>query len=219
MPKTKPSLQPSQTTANSAAPSLRLWLAGYHTPSLNVTAGQHWSKGRRLRKEGAGAVLEGLREVEMADGRWKMGEAKRVLAEARRVLARLIMGHAVEKLKRGALPAVPARLRFERVTCALLDEENFKGSTKGLTDCLRYAFPSMLRDDAKGYVEIEWVQTRCGTKCEQGTWVCLAGGEGAAERPLAVAEGACGPLAVVGDGLGKPEAEPGTVLESDGLKL
>mgnify|MGYP006913922118 CR=1 FL=1 len=100
-----------------------------------------------------------------------------VVAEAKRVLSRLIMGHPVEKPgRRRTKPERPARLRFERVTIALLDEENFEGSTKGLTDCLRYAFPTLLIDDAKGYVEIEHVQTRCGSKCEQGTWVELVAG-------------------------------------------
>ncbi|MBN8422483.1 MAG: hypothetical protein J0L73_26445, partial [Verrucomicrobia bacterium] len=121
-----------------------------------------------------------------------------VVAEAKRVLSRLIMGHPVEKPgRRRPKPETPARLRFERVTLALLDEENFKGSTKGLTDCLRYAFPTLLIDDAKGYVEIEHVQTRCGSKCEQGTWLELRAGP-----PLAMAEGSQElPLAVVDAGL------------------
>lgn len=79
--------------------------------------------------------------------------------------------------KKAGKPAVPARLRIERVTAsAFLDDENFSAGTKALTDCLRYAFPAVLIDDAPGYVVMEWVQTKCGKKCEEGTWVCLEGG-------------------------------------------
>lgn len=155
---------------------IRLWLPGYHTPSLNRTQGQHWSKVRRMKKKDAAALYEALRDCGLDNpSPWP---GREVLGEARRVLSKLLLGVPMEKRrgKKPPKPAVPARLRFERVTLALLDDENFEGSTKGLTDCLRYAFPSLLIDDAKGYVEFEHVQTKCGSKCEQGTWVELAAG-------------------------------------------
>ena len=40
---------------------LKLWLPGYHTPSLNVTKGHHWSQYHRLKQEAAGALLCALR--------------------------------------------------------------------------------------------------------------------------------------------------------------
>lgn len=149
---------------------LRLWLPGYHTPSLNRTAGKHWAKVRRLRWETALALFEALRDTEVP---------KAWLPKARQVLARIVLKKPLEtkRGKKPAKPAVPAWLRIERVTCSLLDEENFKGGTKGLTDLLRYAFPSVLLDDGPGYVVMEHVQTRCGKRCEEGTWVELRVGE------------------------------------------
>lgn len=176
-------MKPRQTTANAAkqllatanagSASLRLWLEGYHTPSLNRTKGRHWGKSRKWNQGAAEAVYRAL-QGQMAG---VQGVPQAVVAEAKRVLSRLVMGQPVEKPgRRRPKPETPARLRFERVTVSLLDEENFVGSTKGLTDCLRYAFPTLLIDDAQGYVEIEHVQTRCGSKCEQGTWLTLEEG-------------------------------------------
>jgi hypothetical protein len=148
--------------------SLRLWLPGHHTPSLNRTAGKHWAQVRRMRLETAAALYEALREVqEPAD--W--------LPEARRVLSKLLLKVPLEtrRGKKPAKPAVPPHLRIERVACSLLDEENFKGGTKGLTDLLRYALPTVLFDDAPGYVVMEHAQTKCAKRCEEGTWVVLTG--------------------------------------------
>ena len=39
---------------------LDLWLPGYHTPSLNVTKGHHWSQYYRLKKEAVGALLSAI---------------------------------------------------------------------------------------------------------------------------------------------------------------
>lgn len=64
-------------------------------------------------------------------------------------------------------------IRYVRVTCAPLDSENFTGSTKGLTDCLRTAFPEWIPDDSPEYVIIEHVQRRCATHDEEGTLVEL----------------------------------------------
>lgn len=156
--------------------SLRLWLPGYHTPSLNRTAGKHWSKVRRLKIETAAALYDAMRHTRQpAD--W--------LPEARRVLSKLLLCVKMEARqgKKPSKPAVPAHLRIERVTCSLLDEDNFKGGTKGLVDCLRAAFPAVLLDDAPGYVVMEHVQTKCAKRCEEGTWVNLAvGGELGAEE-------------------------------------
>lgn len=154
----------------SESPGLRLWLPGYHTPSLNRTAGKHWAKVRRLRWETALALFEALRETEVP---------KDWLPEARRVLTRIMLKKPMEP-RRGKKPPKPERpawLRIERVTCSFLDEENFKGGTKSLTDLLRYAFPTVLLDDAPGYVVMEHVQTPCAKRCEEGTWVELAEGE------------------------------------------
>lgn len=152
------------------SPGLRLWLPGYHTPSLNRTAGKHWAKVRRLRLETAEALYEALRgqQFQVPSSRFQVEAAKRVLSK-------ILLGVALERRtgKKPAKPAVVPVLRIERVTCVLLDEENFKGGTKGLTDLLRYAFPTVLLDDGPGYVVMEHVQTRCAKRCEEGTWVEL----------------------------------------------
>lgn len=168
------SVSPSIGSATATAPPalrLRLWLPGHHTPSLNRTAAQHWGKVRRLKKADAAALYEALRE----NGRdnpcpWPVRE---VLEEARRVLVKLLLGVELEK-KRGKKPPKPERpayVRIERVTVSLLDEDNFKGGAKGLLDCLKAAFPTIILDDAPGYLVADYVQTRCASKCEQGTWV------------------------------------------------
>lgn len=149
-------------------PSLRLWLPGYHTPSLNRTAGKHWAAVRRLKLAAAEALYQSLRD---------QVEPRAWLPEARRVVAKMLLGVKLEA-RRGQKPPKPERpawLRIERVTCSLLDEDNFKGGTKGLVDCLRAAFPGVLLDDAPGYVVMEHVQTWCPKRCEEGTWVELAG--------------------------------------------
>lgn len=154
------------------SPGLRLWLPGYHTPSLNRTAGKHWAKVRRMRLETAEALYEALRET----GRGGDSETWR---EARRVLSKILLKVPLEtrRGKKPDKPKVPAYLRIERVACVLLDEENFKGGTKGLTDLLRYAFPTVLLDDGPGYVVMEHVQTKCAKRCEEGTWVELGQGQ------------------------------------------
>lgn len=154
----------------SQSPGLRLWLPGYHTPSLNRTAGKHWAKVRRLRLETAEALYEALRgqQFQVPSSRFQVEAAKRVLSK---ILLKVPL--ETRRGKRPDKPTVPAWLRIERVACVLLDEENFKGGTKGLTDLLRYAFPTVLLDDGPGYVVMEHVQTRCAKRCEEGTWVEL----------------------------------------------
>lgn len=39
---------------------LHLWLPGYHTPSLNVTKGHHWSQYYQLKKEAVRALLSAI---------------------------------------------------------------------------------------------------------------------------------------------------------------
>jgi hypothetical protein len=157
----------------SSSPSLRLWLPGYHTPSLNRTAGKHWAKVRRLRLETAEALYEALREpFQVPSSMFKVDEARRVLSK---ILLKVPLD--VKRGKKPPKPERPAWLRIERVACVPLDEENFKGGTKGLTDLLRYAFPTILLDDAPGYVVMEHVQTWCPKRCEEGTWVELRLGQ------------------------------------------
>lgn len=159
------------------SPALRLWLPGYHTPSLNRTAGKHWAKVRRMKKQAAGALYEALRGHGLDNPSPWPGRA--ILGEARRVLSKILLGVPMEpkRGKKPPKPAVPAWLRIERVCCVPLDEENFKGGTKSLTDLLRYAFPTILLDDAPGYVVMEHVQTWCPKRCEEGTWVDLRLGQ------------------------------------------
>ena len=178
---------------------LRLWLPGYHTPSGNGTIGKHWSKVYKLKKAAAGHLLAALGETEREMGlaeKRERGEKKGgvdsdfsclssfsaaadLVAFAKRILMKIAMGVRLEtkRGKKAGKPVVPAWLRIERVCVSVCDEDNFKGGTKGLVDCLRYAFPAVLIDDAPGYVVMEHVQTKCGKRCEEGTWVCLEGGD------------------------------------------
>lgn len=158
-----------------SSPGLRLWLPGYHTPSLNRTAGKHWAQVRRMRLETAEALYEALRGFSMRHSWFVVENAKRVLSK---ILLKVPL--EARRGKKPDKPKVPPYLRIERVACVLLDEENFKGGTKGLTDLLRYAFPSVLLDDGPGYVVMEHVQTKCAKRCEEGTWVELGLGSGSA---------------------------------------
>ena len=147
---------------------LRLWLPGYHTPSLNRTAGKHWAKVRRLKIAAAEALYEALRGGQVSSSRFQVEDAKRVLSK---ILLGVSLGRRTGK--KPARPAVVPVLRIERVTCSMLDEDNFKGGTKGLVDCLVAAFPGVLLDDAPGYVVREYLQTACSKRVEEGTWVEL----------------------------------------------
>lgn len=150
-------------------PTLRLWLPGYHTPSLNVTSGRHWSVYRRHKLAAAGEVLKALPAVP-------------AYALARRILLLLSQGGkkaAVRKMRetaktaQGTVRTTMTRLTYTRVTCQPLDTENHVGSTKGLTDCLVSALPAWLPDDAPEFVEILHKQERCASLDEEGTWVEL----------------------------------------------
>lgn len=155
-------------------PTLRLWLPGYHTPSLNVTKGGHWSVYRRHKLEAAREVLKAV-------------PFSPAYGLARRILLLLAQGGtkaAVRKLREqgktgrlGDLETRRVRLIYTRVTCQPLDTENHVGSTKGLTDCLVSAFPAWLPDDAPEFVEILHQQERCRTRDEEGTWVELRLGQ------------------------------------------
>jgi hypothetical protein len=129
----------------------------------------------QLKKAVAGHLLASLTEMTKVENRM----SNDLIQSAKRVLMKIAMGVRLEtkRGKKPEKPAVPSRLRIERVTLSLCDEDNFKGGTKGLVDCLRYAFPTVLLDDAPGYVVMEHVQTKCGSKLEQGTWVELSCGE------------------------------------------
>ena len=156
-----------KASSSQSLPTLRLWLPGYHTPSLNVTKGVHWSVYRRHKLEAAREVLKAL------------VASSPVYALARRILLLLSQGGtkaAVRKLRGPATPQTVTgltRLTYTRVTCQPLDAENHVGSTKGLTDCLVSAFPGWLPDDAPEYVEILHKQERCRTQDEEGTWIEL----------------------------------------------
>ncbi len=42
---------PNEPAVKAPVPVLRIWLPGYHTPSLNRTSGKHWSDYYRLKKD------------------------------------------------------------------------------------------------------------------------------------------------------------------------
>jgi hypothetical protein len=163
---------------------LRLWLPGYHTPSLNVTKGGHWKQYLGLKQAAARALLESLKErrdiptkvllvVDAIAQGGKLGKR----GELVRLAAKQEAERSKQAAKGTAQGTVRTTLLYTRVTCQPLDVENFCGSTKALTDCLRLAFPTWLPDDAPEFVEIRHVQVKVGRKCEEGTWVELACGE------------------------------------------
>jgi hypothetical protein len=168
---------------------LRLWLPGYHTPSLNVTKGGHWKQYYGLKQEAAKVLLGVLKETPgiparallVVDGIAQGGQGKS--RGGNRALVRAFGGKVeasdrgrVGERERGRARTEKTVLRYTRVTCQPLDTENLCGSTKALTDCLVKAFPQWLPDDAPEFVEILHAQVRCGSKCEQGTWVELSAG-------------------------------------------
>lgn len=151
---------------------LRLWLPAVHTLSQNRTKGRHWSQSYRARKGEAAALLDALSMV--PDEAWP-GAA--MLAEACRVLGLLALGQDARKIRKPSFtrPAGSPRLviAYTRVTTRPLDAENWCGSTKGMTDCLKYALPGLLPDDAPEFVEIVHRQVKCAKRCEEGMWVEL----------------------------------------------
>ena len=165
---------------------LRLWLGGYHSPSLNVTKGGHWTQYHRLKQDAAAALAQAVGAP--SEGSGAAAADAQVLREGRAALVVLATGGrrkagreiapaaSPAAARAAGPPAVPVSLRYVRVTCQPLDFENLAGSTKPLTDCLRQAFPAWLPDDAPEYVTIEHRQERCAKRCEQGTWVVLVGG-------------------------------------------
>ena len=162
-----------------SAPALQLWLAGYHTPSLNVTTGAHWRTYAGLKQQAAAALLGALLD---RDGPEDLRQACLVLdalAKGGRggARGRAVKAGAMQRAAsaRQARPGRRLRLRYVRVTTRPLDVENFCGSTKALTDCLRLAFPDLLPDDAPEWVRIEHEQERCRHKDEEGTWVHFEG--------------------------------------------
>lgn len=152
-------------------PMLRLWLPALHTVSQNRTKGRGWIVTYKARQAEAGALAAALPGGDEGS------------QFARRVLAGIAMGVPVKTIKTWKKTALSAeclvmstgkpRLTYTRVTCSTLDTENFCGSTKGMTDCLRYAFPWWLPDDRPEDVEILHKQERCATRDEEGTWVEL----------------------------------------------
>ncbi len=164
----------------SSSPGLRLWLPGYHTPSLNVTKGGHWKQYHGLKQAAARALLAVLKE--RSDIATKTLMVVDAIAQGgklgkRGALIRLAAKQEAERARKAAqvtaLTGVTV-LTFTRVTCQPLDVENFCGSTKAMTDCLRLAFPAWLPDDAPEFVEIRHAQVKCGRRWEEGTWVELS---------------------------------------------
>lgn len=41
-------------------PRIKMWLPGYHTPSLNRTQGHHWTVSHKLKKQAAASLLSAL---------------------------------------------------------------------------------------------------------------------------------------------------------------
>lgn len=173
-------------------PSLRLWLPAVHTLSQNRTKGRHWAQAYRARKGEAKALLKALEE-----GWWRRPEHTRdffdQVKEAKRVLALIATGQDVRRIRKPAFtrPAGSARLVivYTRVTVSPLDAENWCGSTKGLTDCLKYALPGLLPDDAPEFVEIVHRQEKCVKRCEEGTWVELGDDEAVLNEKTVPTEG------------------------------
>lgn len=157
--------------------SLRLWLPSLHTKSQNQTRGAHWAKSYKARRGEAGALAAAIRAVaaRKVAGVWWMQ-----LEEAVRVLALISAGVDVRKIRKPSFtcPEDAPRLviTYTRVSTKPLDAENWTGSTKGMTDCLRYALPGLMKDDAPEFVEIRHLQVRCAKRCEEGTWVELSRG-------------------------------------------
>lgn len=60
---------------------------------------------------------------------------------------------------------------FTRVTLRPLDPDNHGGSVKAVLDCLREAFPDLIRDDSPEDIDLRLRQVRCSRKDEQGTFV------------------------------------------------
>jgi hypothetical protein len=170
------------------AEKLRLWLPGYHTPSLNVTKGGHWKQYHGLKQKAARALLRAMTNVECGMTNVQKTKAMMVvdaIAQGGKLgkrgeLIRLAAKQEAERSKKvaqvTALTGVTV-LTFTRVTCQPLDAENFCGSTKALTDCLRLAFPAWLPDDAPEFVEMRHAQVKCAKRCEEGTWVELRLGQ------------------------------------------
>lgn len=165
-------------------PTLRLWLPGYHTPSLNVTTGSGWKKYLGMKQKAAGALLDALKErpdistkvlivVDALAQGGRLGARGKLIRLGAKQEAERQKKAAGEEGKRGRGARSRTLLTYTRVTCQPLDTENFTGSTKGLTDCLRLAFPQWLPDDAPEFVEILHKQERCRTRDEEGTWVEL----------------------------------------------
>lgn len=156
-------------------PTLRLWLPSLHTVSQNRTKGRHWAGSYRARKGEAAALWQALTTV--AVDAWP-GTA--MLTEARRVLALIAAGQDVRKIRKPAFECAAGSgkllIVYTRVSTRPLDAENWSGSTKGMTDCLRYALPGLLPDDAPEFVEIRHLQERVSRRCEEGTWIELSRG-------------------------------------------
>lgn len=159
-----------------SSPALHLWLEGYHTPSLNVTTGRHWKTYYGLKQKAAAALLDALpgngvaanfRPALILDSIAKGGRAGSV--------GKAFKAKAMEQVKAAKAAWTGGRiiLRYVRVTTQPLDAENFCGSTKAITDCLRLAFPDLLPDDAPEWVHMEHLQQRCATEVEEGTWVTI----------------------------------------------
>lgn len=158
-------------------------MAGYHTPSLNVTTGSHWKVYLGLKQRAARALCDALRSTP-ADSKVLLlldAIAKGGVLGKRGELVRAAAKQEAERARKAAVAdrsvRTPVMLTFTRVTCRPLDVENHCGSTKALTDCLRLAFPDLLPDDAPEFVEIVHRQVKCAKRCEEGTWVELGQGD------------------------------------------
>lgn len=97
------------------------------------------------------------------------------------------VSHAVFECDQGAplepIPSAEARgggrvvVCFTRVTLRPLDPDNHGGSVKAVLDCLREAFPDLIRDDSPEDIDLRLRQVRCSSKDEQGTFVEVWEGE------------------------------------------
>jgi hypothetical protein len=155
---------------NDLMQSLKVWLPGLHTTSLNRTKGRGWIVSYKQRQTEACALVKAIEDLNLTGPH---------VTFAKKVLVAISAGVPIKTIRAREKPPKStltgkATLHYIRCTTRCLDIENFAGSTKGMTDCLRYAVPWLLPDDDRGSVDLTHSQERVEHEDEQGTWVILS---------------------------------------------